>query len=185
MCCVSLGSMVCAVPSPFLSSLRIMPEHCTRLLSHPGFFSCRVTTAICHTKNTLKGTASKRHQYSVNATPPFLILIFHQPLPRLLCHGRILCITQFTPSNPTNQWAGNHCWSDSDWQTIEGWEGVEMRGRIKIHLIMGKRGHKIDEYHKDRKKSHWQMWGLELTWKGFALNRKMKEDMAELQMLQC
>lgn len=74
-CCISLGSMVYALPSPFLTQhhARVLRKS---LMPLSLFFSRGVTTAICHTKNTLKETVSAKHQYTLISTSPILISLF-------------------------------------------------------------------------------------------------------------
>lgn len=101
--------------------LNIKLEHCIHLWSHPVFSSRWVTTAIHHTKNTLKETALTRQvrprisRFCCSQLP-----FSTSPSPRLSSHGRILRITQFTPLKASNQWAVKPYWSESECQRRKG-----------------------------------------------------------------
>lgn len=103
-------------------------------LKPPSPFCWWVTAAISHTKNTLKETALTT---ALSAALAVLIplTLDHQPLPPLACHGRIRTIMQFTPSNPTNLWAGYHCGSKWDWQRKK--KGKNWR-EWKLDCVMSK-----------------------------------------------
>lgn len=146
----SLGSLLCvtrehggsgfalSLPHSASSSSTAQVSKATQPFSF-FFFSSRVTTAIHHTKNTLKETASTRHQCALIATSPALIWLFPPAPPS----------TDAPWENSTDNTvhAPKPCKSVRRKSVLIGvrlekerergrreWE-LEARGKIKIHLV--------------------------------------------------
>lgn len=118
--------------------LSIKLEHCIHPWSHPVFSSRWVTTAIRHTKNTLKETALTRQaRPRISRFCCSSSLLAPAPPPRLSSHGRIVRITQFTPPKASNQWAVKPHWSESECQGEEGKGWIKIENGVKNASIDG------------------------------------------------